>query len=41
MAQALFVLQLAVLAVVLAGRQAAPHLQRLGIVLPEGGVCVL
>lgn len=34
LAQALFVVQLAALAVVGAGQQAAPYLQRLGIVLP-------
>ncbi|KAI7840906.1 hypothetical protein COHA_005434 [Chlorella ohadii] len=34
LAQALFVVQLAAMAVVGAGQQAAPYLQRLGIVLP-------
>ncbi|PRW59621.1 seleno T [Chlorella sorokiniana] len=34
LAQALFVVQLAALAVVGAGQQAAPYLERLGIVLP-------
>ncbi len=36
LAQALFVVQLAAMAVVGAGQQAAPYLQRLGIVLPAG-----